>query len=187
MFPLKLRLLDITKVDFCFLNKLHMPITRQKKEESLAKINNGLKSAQSVVLVNFHGLLVGEVTELRKTLRDKGISYVVAKKTLARKALTDQGYKGEIPELSGELAISWGEDAIAPAREVNEFEKKFKDKVKILGGVFEGELKDRNSMKAIATIPSREVLLSQIAFLLKSPMQRIAIAVSEVAKTKASA
>ena len=66
----------------------------------------------------------------------------------------------------------------APAREVNEFEKKFKDKVKILGGVFEGELKDRNSMKAIATIPSREVLLSQIAFLLKSPMQRIAIAVS---------
>ncbi len=162
-----------------------MPITRQKKEEILNKVTDGLKTSKSAVFVNFHGLLVAEVTELRKKLREGGISYAVAKKTLARKALESQGYKGEVPDLSGELAIAWGEDQIAPAREINEFEKKFKDKVKILGGVFEGEYKDRNSMKSIAMIPSREVLLSQIAYLLKSPMQRIAIAVSEVAKKKA--
>lgn len=162
-----------------------MPITRQKKEEALGKLNEGLKASKGAVFVNFHGLLVAEVTELRKKLRESGISYAVAKKTLARKALEGQGYKGEIPDLTGELAIAWAEDEIAPAREVNEFEKKFKDKVKILGGVFAGEYKDRDGMKAIATIPSREVLLSQIAYLLKSPMQRIAIAVSEVAKKKA--
>ncbi|MFA6050243.1 MAG: 50S ribosomal protein L10 [Candidatus Paceibacterota bacterium] len=162
-----------------------MPITRKKKEEILGKITEGLKTSGSAVFVNFHGLLVGEVTELRKALRENGISYAVAKKTLARKAFAEQGYKGEIPDLSGELAIAWGSDQIAPAREVNEFEKKFKDKVKILGGVFEGEFKDRDGMKAIATIPSREVLLSQIAYLLKSPMQRLAIGVSEVAKKKA--
>ncbi len=161
-----------------------MSITRKRKEEILGKVTDGLKTSGSAVFVNFHGLLVGEVTELRKGLREKGVSYVVAKKTLARKALESQGYTGEIPDLTGELAIAWGEDQIAPAREVNEFEKKFKDKVKILGGVFEGVYKDRNSMKAIATIPSREVLLSQIAFLLKSPIQRLAVGVSEVAKKK---
>lgn len=161
-----------------------MPTSRKKKEESLVKLASGLRDSKSVVFVNFHGLLVGEVTELRRKLREGGVSYAVAKKTLARKALAEQGYKGECPDLSGELAIAWSADLMAPAREVNEFEKKLKDKVKILGGVFEGEYKDRDSMKAIAMIPSREVLLSQIAFLLKSPMQRLAIAVGEVSKKK---
>jgi large subunit ribosomal protein L10 len=159
-----------------------MPVSRKKKEESLTTLTSGLKDAKSAVFVNFKGLLVSEVTELRKKLREDGIKYVVAKKTLAKKALGEQSLKGEMPELKGELAIAWGEDLIAPARDVNEFEKKFKGKVSIMGGIFEGEYKDRDGMKAIALIPSREVLLSQIAFLLKSPMQRIAIAVSEVAK-----
>lgn len=161
-----------------------MAISRQKKEEIYEKINKGLKESKSVVFVNFHGLLVGEVTEIRKKLRESGVSYFVAKKTIVGKVLADQGYKGEVPALPGELALAFGEDLLAPAREINDFEKKYKDKVKILGGVFEGEYKDRDGMKAIATIPSREVLLSQIAFLLKSPMQRFAIAVSEVAKKK---
>ncbi len=161
-----------------------MPISRQKKEEIYSKINDGLKKAQSVVFVNFHGLLVSDLTLMRKQLRDQGITYVVAKKTIASKVLSEQGYKGELPELNGELALVFGVDALLPAREVYEFEKKFKDKVSIIGGVFEGEFKDKASMKAIATIPSREVLLSQIAFLLKSPLQRLAIAVSEVAKKK---
>ena len=162
-----------------------MPITRKKKEEIYGKLTDGLKGSASAVLVNFHGLLVGEVTELRKKLREEGITYVVAKKTLAKKAFAEQGYKGEMPELKGELAVAWGRDAIAPAREINDFEKKFKGKVSILGGIFEGEYKDRDAMKSIAMIPSREVLLSQIAYLLKSPLQRFAIAVSEVAKKKA--
>lgn len=162
-----------------------MPISRKKKEEIYGKLSSGLKASKSAVFVNFHGLQVAEVTELRKLLRDNGVSYLVAKKTIAGKVLGDQGYKGEIPELSGELAIAYGADLLASAREVNEFEKKFSGKVKILGGVFDGEFKDRVGMKAIAMIPSREVLLSQIAFLLKSPMQRFAIAVGEVAKKKA--
>lgn len=161
-----------------------MPITRKKKEEIYEKLQSGLKDSTSAVLVNFHGLLVAEVTELRKKLREAGIKYVVAKKTLARKAFAEQNYKGDMPELKGELAVAWGDDAIAPAREINDFEKKFKGKVSILGGIFEGEYKDRDAMKSIATIPTREVLLSQIAYLLKSPMQRLAIAVSEVAKKK---
>lgn len=161
-----------------------MPISRQKKEEIYSKLSKGLKDSKSVVFVNFHGLLVSDLTVLRKTMRDAGITYVVAKKTIASKVLNEQGYKGEIPELKGELAVVYGTDLLQPAREVSDFEKKFKGKISILGGVFEGEFKDASAMKAIANIPSREVLLSQIAYLLKSPIQRLAIAVSEVAKTK---
>ena len=161
-----------------------MPTTRKKKEETLEKLTDGLKGAVSAVFVNFHKLLVAEATELRKKLREGGIKYSVIKKTLAKRALAGQSYKGEAPKFDGELAIAWGDDLIAPAREINEFEKKFKNKIKILGGIFEREYKDRDWMKSIAMIPTREVLLSQIAYLLKSPMQRFAIAVSEVAKRK---
>lgn len=164
-----------------------MAIKREKKEEILTKLNEGFNKSNSIVFINFKGLLVSDVTEVRKTLREKGISYFVSKKTLTKKALDNKGYKGELPNLSGELAVVFGEDAIAPAREIYEFEKKFKDKISILGGVFEGEYKDSVAMKSIAMIPSREVLLSQIAYLLKSPIQRLAIAVNEVAKTKTSA
>lgn len=161
-----------------------MPITKQKKKEIMEGLESGLKKALTTVFVNFHGLNVADTTELRKKLREMGVSFTVAKKTIVRKVLEKGGYKGELPELSGELALAYGDDQIAPAREVNEFVKKFKDKVAILGGIFEGGYKDAESMKVIASIPSREVLLSQIAFLLKSPIQRLAIAVNEVAKKK---
>ena len=162
-----------------------MPLSRKKKGESLEKISSGLKEAETVVFANFKGLTVGDTTELRKGLRDNGVSYLVAKKTLIRKALAEKNYKGELPELTGELAIAWGKDQIAPAKSLAEFQKKFDKRISILGGIFEGEYKGKDVMLSIAAIPSREVLLSQIAYLLKSPMQRIAIAVSEVAKKKA--
>lgn len=161
-----------------------MPITRGKKEEIYSKLKDGMSKSNSVVFVNFKGMLVGDITDLRKALRGCNVSYVVAKKTIVKKVLSELGYKGELPELTGELAVAYGEDLLAPAREVREFEKKFKDQISILGGVFEGEYKDKGAMVAIASIPSREVLLSQIAFLLKSPIQRLAIAVNEVAKKK---
>jgi large subunit ribosomal protein L10 len=89
-----------------------------------------------------------------------------------------------MPNLEGEVAVAYGSDPIAPAREIFNFQKTNKVPLNILGGVYEGKFVDGVYMKEIATIPSREVLLSKIAFLLKSPMQRLAIAVNEVAKTK---
>ncbi len=108
----------------------------------------------------------------------------MGKKSLLKRALDARGYTGEIPELPGEIAVAYGTDSIAPAREVFGFQKTHKENVSIVGGIFEGMYKDQASMLSLATIPSREVLLSQIAFLLKSPIQRLAIAVSEVAKNK---
>ncbi len=161
-----------------------MPITRKKKEEITEKMDAGFSKSKSIVFINFKGLTVADVTELRKALREHAVSYTVAKKTLTKRVLDNQKYKGDLPELSGELSVAYGEDLLVPAREIFEFEKKFKGKLSILGGVFDGEYKDADSMKKIAMIPSREVLLSQIAFLLKSPLQRLAIAVNEVAKKK---
>ena len=142
-----------------------------------------IDDSKSVVFVNFHGLNAVEETSLRRDLRDKDVSYKVARKTLLKRALSGKA-EGVMPELKGEVAMVYGKDQIAPAREVYNFQKTHKGFLSILGGVFEGKFIGAEKMMEMATIPSREVLLSKIAFLLKSPIQRLAIAVNEVAKKK---
>ena len=100
-----------------------------------------------------------------------------------RRALQDKA-EGEIPELPGEVAMAFSKDATASAREVYNFGKSHAGLFSILGGIFEGKFVNGTFMTEIATIPSREVLLSKVAYLLKSPMQRLAIAVNEVGKKK---
>jgi large subunit ribosomal protein L10 len=158
-------------------------LLKSKKEKMVKDVEKMIKDSQSVVFVNFHGLNAVEETSLRRDLRDKNVSYKVSRKTLLKRALTGKA-EGVLPELNGEVAMVYGEDQIAPAREVYNFQKTHKGLLNILGGIFEGKFIGANAMVEIATIPSREVLLSKIAFLLKSPMQRLAIAVNEVAKKK---
>ena len=142
-----------------------------------------IQDSQSVVFVNFHGLNAVEETSLRRNLRDNGVSYKVSRKTLLKRALAGKA-EGVLPELNGEVAMVYGKDEIAPAREIYNFQKTHKGLLSILGGVFEGKFVGAERMMEMATIPSREVLLSKIAFLLKSPIQRLAIAVNEVSKKK---
>src|SRR3989344_8437655 len=153
-----------------------MAITKVKKKELVADLTSELKDAPSVVFVNFHGLSVAETTNLRKNLREQGVSYRVAKKTLLRRALETTKTSGEIPELGGEVAIAYGTDLLAPARESYNFEKTHKDSFRILGGIFEGKYLDQAGMLSIATIPPREVLLAQFVNLINSPIQRFAVA-----------
>ncbi|MFA6325208.1 MAG: 50S ribosomal protein L10 [Candidatus Paceibacterota bacterium] len=158
-------------------------LLKSKKEEMVKNVEKMVNDSKSVVFVNFHGLTAVEETLLRKDLREKGISYKVSRKTLLKRALAGKA-EGELPELGGEVAMVYGDDEIAPAREVYNFQKTHKGFLNILGGIFEGKFVNANIMIEMATIPSREVLLSKIAFLLKSPIQRLAIAVNEVAKSK---
>jgi large subunit ribosomal protein L10 len=137
------------------------------------------------VYVTFKGLPVGQTSSLRKDLFANNLGYTVVKKTLWKRATDAVGVKGDAPSVASELAVVYGDDLLSPARMAYEFSKTHKDTFSIVGGIFDGEFKSQSEMLSIATIPSREVLLSQLAFLLKSPMQRIAIAVSEVAKKKA--
>ncbi len=161
-----------------------MALTKQQKEAVVDELRDGLKDAETMVFVSFKGLTVAEANAMRKALREAGVGYKVAKKTLLGRVLDEKSVAGEKPELAGEIGVAYSADPLAAAREVFAFSKG-KQTPAIVGGVFEGKYADKAAMLSIATIPSREVLLSQIAYLLKSPIQRLAIAVNQVAGTKA--
>jgi len=161
-----------------------MAISRTKKEEVVAKVASLLKSAASVVFVNFHKLPVADTVELRSLLRKEGVSYVVAKKTLVQRALSESSVEGEAPELTGELALASGDDLIAPARGVHEFAKKHLEQVSIMGGIFEGRYMSAKEMQEIAAIPSLQTLRAQFVMLVNSPLQRLAVALDQIAVQK---
>src|SRR3989338_4315103 len=159
-------------------------LQKSKKAEMIKDLEGAIKNSQSLVFVNFHGLKVGEETKLRRELRKAEVGYKVSRKTLLARALKGRA-EGEVPELTGEVAIAYSQDPTASAREIYSFQKTHKVLLNIIGGIFEGKFIGREKMMEIATIPSKEVLLSKLAFLFKSPMQRMALAINEVAKSKA--
>lgn len=165
-----------------------MAITKAKKVEIVDKITDALKDAASVVFVHFKGLSVADTAAMRKTLRDQGIGYFVAKKTLMRRALAEKGYEGTLPELPGEIAIAWSAgDPTLPAREIYEHGKKHKDLISIVGGIFEGAFADRAQMNAIATIPPVPVLRGMFVNVINSPIQGFVIALDQIREKKAAA
>ncbi|MEI6494755.1 MAG: 50S ribosomal protein L10 [bacterium] len=159
-----------------------MAINKQKKVDIIAKLKDKALKANTIVFVNFHGVPVATITEMRNKLRAEGVGYMVAKKTLIRRAFADTKYTGELPELGGEIAVAYGDDQIAPARGVYEYQKKNPDMVKIVGGVFEDRYMDAGAMMSIATIPSREVLLGQFVNVINSPIQGLVMALDAIAK-----
>jgi large subunit ribosomal protein L10 len=163
-----------------------MAITKGKKVEILSKLEGIMKDASTLVFVGFKGLSVSDTTKMRRALREKSVGYIVAKKTLMKRAFDAMGYQGTLPELGGEVALAWSKDEIAPAQGVREFEKQFKDKLSILGGVFGGAYKSKAEMTEIASIPALPVLRGMFAQLINSPRQRIAVVLSKVAETKTS-
>ncbi len=151
----------------------------------IKELEGAIKESESLVFVNFHGLKVSDETVLRRDLRKEGVSYKVSRKTLLARALQGKA-EGEVPELTGEVAIAYSKDGVATPREVYNFQKTHKGMLSMLGGIFNGKFVDGAFMMELGTLPTKEVLLSKLAFLFKSPMQRLAIAVNEVAKTKTS-
>jgi large subunit ribosomal protein L10 len=115
------------------------------------------------------------------------VKYTVVKKTLLKKALTAKNYVGDMPELPGEVAYAYlteGEDITAPARGMQAFVKKFKEKLTFLGGVLEGKYLSQKQIVAVATIPAIPVLRGMFVNIINSPIQRFAIALGEVSKSK---
>lgn len=162
-----------------------MAITKAKKEEVVAKVADALKNAASVVFVRFRGLTVADTSAMRRSLREQGIGYYVAKKTLMRRALENKGYTGTLPELPGEIALVWSEgDSTAPAREIYAFGKKQKDTLTIVGGVFDGAYADAVAMNAIATIPPVPVLRGMFVNVINSPIQGLVIALDQIRAAK---
>jgi large subunit ribosomal protein L10 len=161
-----------------------MAITKEKKRNIIVNLKKAITDSKSVVFVNFSKLLVKEASEIRRTLQKESIGYTVAKKSLFKKALEDAKVKGDVPTIEGELALAFGEDLIAPARGVYDFQKKLDGKVSIIGGIFDGEYKSQKEMMSIATIPSLQTLRGMFVNIINSPMQRLAISLNEIAKLK---
>lgn len=164
-----------------------MAITKDKKQEVTSKIAEAVDGAASVVFVHFKGLSVGDTSAVRKSLRENGVGYYVAKKTLIRRALADKGYTGTMPELPGEIAIAWSaEDPTLAARDVFEHGKKHKGALSIVGGIFDGAFTDAAGMNAIALIPSVPVLRGMFVNVINSPIQGLVIALDKIAEKKAA-
>ncbi len=164
----------------------NMAKTKQQKQAILARLMDALKKDRSSALVHFKGVSVAEESAMRKSLREQGLAYFVAKKTLIKKALAEQGFNA--PTLDGEVAVIYNTastDTTAPARLAHGFAKTLgAERFSLLAGIFEERLQDKVGITEIATIPSVDVLRGMFANVLNSPLQRFAIALSEVAKIK---
>jgi len=158
-------------------------LQKSKKEEMIKELEGAIKDSGSLVFVNFHGMKVSDETVLRRNLRDQGVGYKVSRKTLLARALAGKA-EGEIPELTGEVAIAYSKDNTASAREIYNFGKTHKGILNIIGGIFEGKFIGAERMMEIAMIPAREVLYAQFVNLINSPIQRFAVVLDQIAKTK---
>jgi large subunit ribosomal protein L10 len=164
-----------------------MAITKDKKDSIVAKLKQVAKDAESVVFISFTALPVALATEIRKVLREKGIGYFVAKKTLIRKSFEGSGVSGEMPALLGEVAVVYGTDPLATSKGIYEFQKQYTDKISILGGVYEKSYADGAYLTALAKVPAREVLYAQVAQMINWPIQGLVMVLDQVAKQKESA
>ena len=152
------------------------------KQPIVEEISANIKDAQSVVLVDYRGLTVEQDTQLRKSLREAGVTYKVYKNTYMTRAFKGTDFEALTPYLEGPSAVAISaEDATAPARVLSEFAKKA-DKLEIKGGVVEGTVYDAKGMARIASIPSREVLISKLLGSLQSPITNFARVMNQLAE-----
>lgn len=161
-----------------------MARTKAQKVEIIEKVESLMNGANSLVFVNIHGLKIGEATAMRRKLKSDNVGFFVAKKTLTALALKKKGYAGTMPELVGEFGFAYGADLVAPARGVYEFQKKFKDQLAIIGGVFENKYVNKDEMVAIASIPPLTTLHGMFANVINSPIQGFVMALDQIAKKK---
>lgn len=163
-----------------------MPISKDKKKVIIERVSSLLKDSKSVVFFNFKGFNVKNTIEMRRKLREAKVGYLVAKKTLAKRAFDDAKITGVIPNIVGETALAYSVDLVSPAREVYNFQKKYKDNVLIMGGIFDGKYMSKEEMMAVALIPSPETLYAQFVNVINSPIQGLVMALDAITKTKIS-
>ena len=154
----------------------------EMKKPVVEEISANIKDAQSVVLVDYRGLTVEQDTRLRKELREAGVTYKVYKNTMMNFAFKGTEFESLAPYLEGPSAVAISTtDATAPARILQKFAKTA-DKLEIKGGVVEGLVYDAAGMAKIASIPSREELLSKLLGSLQSPITNFARVMNQLAE-----
>ncbi|RPA60904.1 50S ribosomal protein L10 [Aerococcus agrisoli] len=155
-----------------------------RKQQEVNEVVEKMNAANSIVVVDYLGLSVAQVTELRKQLREAGVEFKVIKNTIMRRALDtlELNYHEEV--FQGPTAVAFGmEDAVAPAKILSDFAKTA-DALELKGGVIEGKVLSKDEIKKIAQLPNREGLLSMLLSVLQAPVRNVAYAVKAIADAK---
>lgn len=156
----------------------------EQKQAEVAVIADKIKKAKSVVFVDYRGVTVAQDTELRNELRKNKVEYKVLKNKLVIKALAKLSIAGLDKTLEGPTAFAFGyDDPVTPAKILSEAIKTQK-KMAFKGGIVEGKVMDAASIGAVASIPSKPVLLAQLLGLLTNPMRSLAVAMDQIAQKK---
>ncbi|HET7615943.1 MAG TPA: 50S ribosomal protein L10 [Bacillales bacterium] len=156
----------------------------ENKKQIVSEIAGKLRDSKSTVLVNYRGLDVAEITELRKQLREADVDFKVYKNTMVRRATAETDLTGLDEQLVGPTAIAFSnEDVVAPAKIINNFSKEH-EALEIKTGVIEGEIAAIEQIKELANLPSRDGLLSMLCSVLQAPIRNFALAAKAVADQK---
>ena len=160
----------------------------EMKAEQVAVVQEKLQKAQSVVVFDYRGLTVAQVTELRAEMRKQGVEYLVLKNAIVERAAAADGVDEQfLSYLKGPSAFAFSyEDAVAPAKILKDSVKKYK-KCEIKGGLINGVVSDAAAMNTLADLPSREVLIARLLGSMMSPISGLAIALDQVAKKNGGA
>ncbi|MCY4747504.1 50S ribosomal protein L10 [Pelomonas sp. UHG3] len=160
-----------------------MSLNRNEKAAVVSDVAAQAAKSQTLALAEYRGLTVEALNKLRVDARAKGVYLHVLKNTLARRAVAGTPFEAAAESMVGPLIYGFSEDAVAAAKVIADFAKT-NDKLVIKGGAYGGKALDVNGVKALAAVPSKEVLLSQIAGLLKSPVQRTAAVLAALAQQR---
>ena len=163
-----------------------MSLNRSEKEAVVNDVTGLAAKAQTLVMAEYRGITVADMTKLRIAARSNGVELTVLKNTLARRAVAGSGFAVASDMMTGPLIYGFSVDAVAAAKVVADFAKT-NDKLVIRGGAFAGKVLDVNGVKQLANIPSKEVLLAQLLGLMQSPISRTARVLSALAEKKGEA
>jgi large subunit ribosomal protein L10 len=155
----------------------------EHKKQVVSEITEKIRNAKSVVLVEYKGLTVEKATELRNKCREAGVEYKVYKNTLMRFAFEELGYNDMSVNLEGPNAIAMSyEDEVSAARVTNDFAKTSNDTIVLKAGIAEGKIMNADEVKALASVPSREILLGQLAGVLQGNIRNLAYMLDQISK-----
>ena len=160
-----------------------MPLNKESKQAVVAEVAAQVAKAQTVVLAEYRGIAVGDLTKLRAKAREQQVYLRVLKNTLARRAVEGTPFASLAEQMTGPLIYGISEDAIAAAKVVNDFGKS-NDKLVIKAGSYEGKVMDKAGVQALANIPSREELLSKLLYVMQAPVAGFARALAALAAQK---
>ena len=156
----------------------------QQKKEMVEQLTEKFQKAVSGVFVSYAGLTVEQDTKLRNELREAGVEYKVVKNTLIRFAANNLGMQELDPSLNGPTSVALSyDDVVAPARVLNKYVKEHED-FNFKAGFVEGKIMSLDEIKAMADLPSKEVLLTQTVVGLNAPIQKFAMAIKAIAEKK---